>query len=253
MKQFVAKNFQTIVIVGLLVLFFILFNRSCGGGDDKNAARESEFKQLQARYRADSIAHGKERNRWQDSIAHAGLNSDLQVKVIKETEKKLAASQSRINQLTAVIRNADHSPDTTNMILVSADFKDACDSLPNEIDKLNTNIGQLQKDNTDLVDLMNYEIVYRDSLIEASDQQIGNLNNTISHKNSVIDQVLRAAKPRGRLLGGVGLIGNETQFLGGTKINIAYQSKGGKQYQVGGILMKGGVWYEASVLITLIK
>lgn len=250
------KNiFTTERIFWLAVLIFALlfFKRCSDKKSEQLAAIKAQSVALQQKHLQDSISFTAQVARWQDSIRTADINSDLQVKVIKETENKLQASQSRVQQLTNIIR-ADAGPTRADSgILVSAAYKAACDSLPGEIDKQNEVIAQLNKDNEGLVDLMNYEVVYRDSLIETGKEYIDSLRKDYNRQKSLTDQALKAAKPRGRLLGGIGLIGNELNPLSGTKINLAYQSKGGKQYQVGGILMRGGVYYEATVMITLIK
>lgn len=252
MKALVAKHFQTIIIIGLVILVAILFSRSCNGGNGKLDALKEQNKILQAKYDRDSITHAATRARWHDSISNAALNSDLQAKVIKEAEKKLQASQADINRLSAIIK-AKPRPVDSSFVLVAPEYKDACDSMPGRIEAQNLVIASLHENNEGLVDLMNYEIVYRDSLIEADTENRKRIAGFFKQQTAILEDALKAGKPRGRLLGGVGLIGNEINFLSGTKINLAYQSKGGKQYQVGGMIFKGGVYYEASVLITLIK
>lgn len=246
--------FTTERILWLAVLIFaLLFFKRCS--DKKSAqlaAIKAESVALQQKHLQDSISFTEQVARWQDSIRTADINSDLQVKVIKETEKKLQASQSDIKRLTAIIKSKPRPVDSS-FVLVPPEYKDACDSMPGKFDAQNVIIADLKKDNEGLVDLMNYEVVYRDSLIETGKEYIDSLRKDYNRQKSLTDQALKAAKPRGRVLGGIGLIGNELNPLSGTKINLAYQSKGGKQYQVGGILMRGGVYYEATVLIALIK
>lgn len=254
MKQFLSKYWERIVWLSVILAILLVF-KTC---NDKNGqqieAIRTESAKLEQQHKADSIAFAIERSRWQDSIYRADINSDLQVKVIKETEKKLQATQSTISRLTSIIQGERISfVDSSDAVMVSKAYAAACDSLPAEIDKQNMVIGQLQDDNTKLVELMNYEVVYRDSLIEVGKEYIDSLRADYRRQKSLTDQAVKAGKPRGRLLGGIGLIGNEINPLSGTKINLAYQSKKGKQYQVGGLLMKGGVYYEATVLITLIK
>lgn len=251
MKQYLTPS--RLLNVGLILfIILLLFWKPCNKEADKYAALKAENKQLQARYRADSITHAQARARWEDSISNAAVNSDLQVKVIKETEKKLQASQADINRLTAIIKAKPRPVDST-FVLVAPEYKDACDSMPGKIEAQNLVIASLKENNDGLVDLMNYEIVYRDSLIEAEQENVKRISGFFNQQTIVLNNALKAAKPRGRLLGGVGLIGNEINFLSGTKINLAYQSKGGKQYQVGGMIFKGGVYYEATVLVTLLK
>lgn len=250
--KFLSKNASHILWAAVVVFIFLLFKCKSDKKSERLKQIQTEAAQLQIKHKQDSTDFADKEQRWQDSIHKAGINSDLQVRVIVETEKKLQASQHNINRLTAIIRGTSRPVDSS-FVLVSPEFKEACDSLPAEIDKQNVIIGELQQDNTDLVDLMNYEIIYRDSLIEVGNIYRDSLRVDYNRQKGLLNEALKVGKPRGRLLGGVGLIGNELNPLSGTKINIAYQSKGGKQYQVGGILLRGQVYYEAGVLITLIK
>lgn len=255
MKPFLSKYGERIFWICVVAFAFLLLKCQSDKKSERLKQIQTEAAQLQVKHKADSVAFIAKEQRWQDSIYNAGLNSDMQVKVIKETEKKLWESQGKIQQLTAIIRNDQfaHNLDSQYAVMVSPEFKQACDSLPDEIDKQNVVIADLQKNNEDLVDLMNYEIIYRDSLIEAGNTYRDSLRIDYNKQKGLLNEALKVGKPRGRLLGGVGLIGNELNPLSGTKINIAYQSKGGKQYQVGGILLRGQVYYEAGVLITLLR
>lgn len=250
--KFLSKNASHILWAAVVVFIFLLFKCQSDKKSERLKQIEIESAQRDKKHKADSVTFLAKEQRLQDSIHRAGINSDLQVKVIVETEKKLQASQHNINRLTAIIRGTSRPVDSS-FVLVSPEYKEACDSLPAEIDKQNVVIADLQKNNEDLVDLMNYEIILRDSLIEAGNTYRDSLRIDYNKQKGLLNEALKVGKPSGRLLGGVGLIGNELNPLSGTKINIAYQSKGGKQYQLGGILLRGQVYYEAGVLITLLR
>jgi hypothetical protein len=251
MKLTQYLTFKNLLIAGLII-FVLLLLRRCDGANKRLEKIIAANTRLNEQKKQDSLIHLAERARWEDSITHAGINSDLQVKVIQEQDKKLQASQSRISQLTAIIRNSSNNSNgsDSSFVLVSPDYKQACDSLPDEIDKQNTLIADLKESNEGLQELMNYETVYRDSLIEAEQQQVAALNSTIASKDKIIEQ---AMKPRGRFLAGAGLIGNQTTFLSGAKVAFAYQTGGGKQYQGGAMVMNKTLYYEGTILITLFK
>lgn len=248
--QILKKHFITIGLIGFIIFLLV---RGCGGRSGETTERlKAENKRLQEQNKSDQETHARERARWADSIALAGINSELQVKVIQEVEKKLGASQSTIARLASQIRNANTKPDSS-FVLVSPGYKQACDSLPPEIDKLNSVILELQTANTKLWDRMSHEMMVMDSALEVERNHVDRLDITIAAQQALISDAIKAARPRGRLLGGVGLIGNPETLLSGTKINLAYQTKNGKQYQVGGLILKGTAYYEATVLITLFK
>lgn len=229
--KFISTNIERILWITAIVVIILAFKK-CGGGkqDEKIKALQAQSKLLQDQHKTDSLTHAREYARWQDSIAKAAINSDLQVKVIKETEKKLQVSQSSINRLTAIIRNAQ-PPDSINGVLVSRQYKDACDSIPNKIDSQNVVIAQLKDDNESLVDLMNYEVVLRDSALEAGNEHITRLNNSFAVQQRLLNEAIKLGKPRGQFLIGIGIIGNQEQFLGGASGKAAYLTKGGKMYQ----------------------
>lgn len=242
------------LIFGLILFIIILFFwKPCNKPGENVAQLKSENQQLKKEIlRLDdtllSIAkdHLSDINRWQ------GMKDLYEVEK-KEADNNQKLQQRTIDRLAATIRNNTGKPVDSSFVLVSPDFKEACDSLPGEIYKLNQTIAEKDTAINEWTEILSYEVQQRDSTIEALSGQIDKGRELFNKQNKIVEDALKAARPRGRLLGGVGLIGNETNPLGGTKINLAYQSKGGKQYQVGGILMRGGVWYEATVLVTLIK
>jgi hypothetical protein len=250
----IVKHFDRIIWIMLAIVLLLVLKKCDGTNKRLEKAEQAQIKSEAVR-KTDSLEYIAKQSRWQDTIKELAGRRELAEIEKDESDRRLQASQQSINRLTAIIRNESgrQDPEAGGMVAVTTQYKDACDSLPDKIDSQNVVIADLKQDNEDLVDLMNYEIVSRDSLIEVEQEQVGKLNSTIAGKNKIIDDALKAGKPRGRLLGGVGLIGNQLNPLGGTKVNIAYQSKGGKQYSIGGIIMQGGVWYEAGVLITLIK
>lgn len=253
----ITKNFKNIMI-GVLTVFLIIALMKCNGSNKKLQKAMAANAKLDEQKRKDSVDYIQKESRWQDSIHNAAINSDLQVKVIKETEKKLAASQSSVNRLTAIIRNAPTKPDSS-FVLVSPDYKDACDSLPNKIDSQNVVIASLKENNDGLVDLMNYETVYRDSLIEVEQEQVRNLNKTIAGKDKIISETQKAAEPKGMFLIGVGIMGNQDKFLGGGSLKFSYLTKNGKMYQYSPHVLQlpgmpnPAVFHEASLFIRPFK
>lgn len=249
----INQNLKTILALAVVVLLILIFYKPCNKPGEKIEQLKAELKQVEqekkelsnqlifilAKHRTDSAeAAGKEKLAFVEK---------------QEADKKVSQQQKLIDQLVAVVRNTPTKIDTPNAVLVSADFKNACDSLPAEIDKLNTALAEKDTVINQWTDILAYEVQQRDSTIDALKYHISEQDGLFGRYKKVTEDVLKAARPRGRLLGGVGLIGNEINPLSGTKINLAYQSRGGKQYQVGGILMRGSVYYEATVLITLIK
>lgn len=250
---YITDNSKTIMAVTIVLLLILLFWNPCNKPGENVAKLKAENQQLK-----------KEVKKWVDTTLTIVRNhyEDIKrwqgMKDLYEVEKKEADNnqklqQKTIDRLASVIRANTGKPIDSSFVLVSPDYKEACDSLPEEINKLNQVIAQKDTTINEWTDILAYEVQQRDSTIEALTGQIDKGRDLFAQQSKITEAALKAAKPRGRLLGGIGLIGNELNPLSGTKINLAYQSKGGKQYQIGGILMRGGVYYEATVLITLIK
>lgn len=240
---------RAIIGAAIVAVIALLLFKQCG---DEDNSIKAQLQELEQRHAQDSIAYVAERARLQDSIDRAAQERQLQVAVLKEQDKKLAQSETTINRLISIIRNAPTNPDSS-FVLVSKDYKDACDSLTGEIEKAKLIIAKKDTAINGVISLMDYEIRLRDSVIEKDKQYIGELNGTITEQRGLIEAALRAGEQRGRLLGGVGIMGNQIDILYGTSVKLAYQSKKGKQYQVAMHITKPGLYYEMGVLVPIIK
>jgi hypothetical protein len=251
MKSLLLKNIERIIWLTAIIVVILMFKKCNDNKSAELAVIKKQSDSLHAQHLRDSLDRLVSVSRWQDSIYRAGVNSKLQVKVIQEAESKLKRSQGEVRKLLWVIRNS--RPDSGTGVLVSAEYKDACDSLPDKIDSQNVAIAALKDQNDALNELFNYEIIYRDSLIESANEEYIKLNKQYNEQRALFNQAMKVGKPRGKLLGGAGVIGNQINPLSGAKVAIAYQTKGGKQYQVGGVLLGGTVYYEGTVLIQVFK
>lgn len=247
MKVFdlINKYYKPISYAVIGILIYLAFAKPCGRDkqDERYAALQAEAKKLQ-----DSVTNLTTKNQqdhFRDSVQMIEAHKQTLAAQadVKAADKKLTAAQARASQLAAIINNrpADTPTDTT------------CKELAAQIPVLNDQINQYRQQSDEAQELMNYEVILRDSVIEREREYSAGLKAAFNAQATTLKNALDAGRPRGRLLGGVGVIGNELNPLSGTKINLAYQSKGGKQYQAGAMIMSGGVFYEAGVLITLIK
>jgi hypothetical protein len=159
--------------------------------------------------------------------------------------------------LVAVIRSTPEIPDSS-FVLVSPDYKAACDSLPAQIDILNLALADKDSAINEWSDILAYEIQLRDEEIYKEMNYSDSLKADFNRQTALLKQALKTGKPRGRLLGGISILGNENQFLSGAGVVLAYQTRGGKQYQVSPKFIKtpGGnaeLYYEGTVLFTIFK
>lgn len=249
MKVFdlINKYYKPISYAVIGILIYLAFAKPCGRDkqDERYKALQAEAKRLQEKVKQDSINHAADHLRDSLQMMEAHKQTLAAQADVKAADKKLTATQARASQLAAIISNSSNNSnswvDTT------------CKELAAQIPVLNDQINQYRQQSDEAQELMNYEIILRDSVIERERDYSAGLKAAFNAQATTLKNALEVAKPRGRLLGGVGVIGNEINPLAGTKINLAYQSKGGKQYQAGAMIIRGGVFYEAGVLITLIK
>lgn len=251
--KFIATNFKNILLL-LAAVFIILLLHDCKGRKDHTAAIEKANRNLQQKHRQDSIDNENRCIVYEMKVREAQGQRQLKEVEKRETDKKVAIQQKEIDRLVAIVRNSNNnSNNSINSVSVTPEYKRACDSLPTEIDKLNAALVEKDSAINEWSSILAYEVQIRDEEIYWQGNYIDTLREDFNRQTALLRSSLQQGKPRGRLLGGVGLIGNEVNPLSGTKINLAYQSKGGKQYQGGAMIFKGGVYYEATVLITLIK
>lgn len=252
MKQLLTPS--GLLNIGLILFIIILlFWKPCNKDAERvtrltaeNKVIKKELQQKEDTIKSILQKHSRDSAEWKGKEQLAEVEQ-------READTKVKQQQKTIDRLVTVIRENTGKPVDSSFVLVSPEFKEACEDMPRAIAELNKVIAEKDTAINEWTNILAYEVQQRDSTIDALGVQIGKVMELNKRQSKITEDALKAAKPRGRLLGGVGLIGNEVNFVSGTKINLAYQSKGGKQYQVGGMLFKGGVYYEATVLITLIK
>jgi hypothetical protein len=259
-SAFASKHHQKLLwlIIGLAVMFFLM--RSCNGykADQYNALKQQaemlqkqvEQKEQQAKVR-----------RMNDSVAL--LTANLAVVKAKAdviaVNKKLTQSAARINQLAS---NLDYYRSLTvdsSFVKVHPKYIENCDSLQIAAVIQQGEINEARREILETVDLMNYEVVLRDSIIENERNHNAVLLADFNRQSALLKNALNNLKPHGQFLVGVGVMGNEQQLLGGGSLKFAYLSKGGKMYMYSPHTIKlpgmngPQVVHEVSVLLSLFK
>jgi FtsZ-interacting cell division protein ZipA len=236
------------IIIGIAVIVAILvFFGPCGNKkvSQENKVLTAENKQLKEKVRADSVTRATERIAEKSQIAAARHETAEAIADKKAADKKLTDLQRRANQLAALITSSPEIPESS--------IDTACRELAAQVPALNQQVDQYRKEADEAMELLNYEVVLRDSIIEKETEYSTKLKADFNQQSRLLETALKSGKPRGKLLAGAGVIGNQTTFLSGAKIALAYQTKGGKQYQAGGILLNKTIYYEATVMVPLFK
>jgi hypothetical protein len=242
---------RDLIIAGLFVTVILLFFfRGCGGNkDEQMKAIVAENKLLRDKVATDSITRAAERIAEKDQLAEAHEETAKAKADVKAADRTLSATQTRIKQLVAMIKTG--GPFVERVELIPEDS--ACKELAAQVSVLNNDIDRYRTEVDETMELLNYEVLLRDSIIEKETDYSAKLKADFNRQSALLENALTIGRPRGKFLAGAGVIGNQTTFLSGAKVMAAYQTKGGKQYQGGAILMGGTVWYEAGVMVQLFK
>lgn len=253
----INQHWKNFLILALLVLLFITF-KNCKGASDKHNALATAAKSLEAKVKADSIARNEERKAFNREKQETEGRRQLAIVEKTEADQKVHAQQKTIDRLASVIRNTTGKPVDSSFVLVSPDFKKACDSFPNEVAALNLALADKDSAIAEWSDILAYEIQIRDEELFKEMNYSDSLKVDFVRQTQLLKSALKQGKPRGRVLGGISVLGNQNQFLSGAGVVLAYQSKGGKQYQLSPKFIKvpgaeAEVFYEGSVLFTIFK
>lgn len=255
--KFVSKHFKNILLI-LAALFIIFLLKDCRGRKKYNAAIEKANRDLLQKARQDSISNAQAQAEYQARAKDAEGRKLLAETEVQDANRAIGTQQRIIDRLAATIRNTPTDPPAAGIVVTRA-YKDACDSLPAEIDKLNTVLVEKDSAISAWSDILAYEIQIRDEEIYRQMNYIDTLRIDFNRQTQLLRSSLQQGKPRGKLLGGLGVMGNEQKILAGANIKLAYQSRSGKQYQVSahGLQLPGmtgmQVVYEGAVLFTIFK
>lgn len=255
---FITKNFKNIMI-GVLIVFLIIALMRCNGQKNRNQELASAAKSLEQKVKADSIARNEEREAFQAEKKETEGRRQLAEVEKGEADNKVKQQQKTIDRLTGIVRNSVWVANSSeDFVTVTPEYKAACDSLPAEIDKLNVALAVKDSAIKGVIDLYDYEIQIRDEEVFKEMNYSDSLKADFVRQSQLLKSALNQGKPRGRLLGGISILGNQNQFLSGAGVVLAYQTKGGKQYQVSPKFIKvpgaeAEVYYEGTVLFTIFK
>jgi hypothetical protein len=254
----INRHWKNFTIIILLVFLFILFRQCKGSNDQTKLLQEQLAANKKERAQVDRSLDSIFKKHKADSATWAG-EKQLAAIETKEADIKVSQQQKTIDRLADIVRRSTNiSNNSTNSVLVSPEYKNACDSLPAEIDKLNIALAEKDTAIKEWTNILSYEVQERDSTIGALRFEINKAKRLYDGLEQIAETAIARGKPRGRLLGGISVLGNEKQFLSGAGVILAYQSKGGKQYQLSPKFIKvpGGTaeaFYEAGVLMTIFK
>lgn len=255
---FIAKYWSQILLAAvLLFLFFAL--KDCKGRKDQYAAIQQAHNELQAKVRQDSINNARAHEQYEAKARDAKGLRQLAEREKTDADNKVATQQRTIDRLTAVIRNSSNNSNSSDLVQVTPTYKSACDSLPTKIDKLNAALVEKDSAINEWSDILGYEIQIRDEEIYRQMNYTDSLRADFNRQTALLKSAISQGKPRGRLLGGIGIMGNEQKILAGANIKLAYQTKTGKQYQISahGLQLPGmnsvQVVYEGAVLFSILK
>lgn len=255
------KYTREILITGLVIFVVLLFVKPCGREKllAENRYLKEQSKSLEAKVKADSIARNEERKAFVREKQETEGRRQLAIVEKTEADKKVQSQRKDIDRLIAAIRNNSGKPvDTADMVIVSKKYKTACDSVPDKFQMYERALQDKDSAIAEWSDILAYEIQIRDEELFKEMNYSDSLKVNFVRQTQLLKSALKQGKPRGRVLGGISVLGNQNQFLSGAGVVLAYQTKGGKQYQLSPKFIKvpgaeAEVFYEGSVLFTIFK
>lgn len=260
-EQFVNKHYAKVfwMFAGALLIFILM--RQCHDKRQLDAFRkmEAQARSLEAKVKADSIARNEERKAFVREKQETEGRRQLAIVEKTEADQKVHAQQKTIDRLASVIRNTTGKPVDSSFVLVSPDFKIACDSFPNEVAALNLALADKDSAIAEWSDILAYEIQIRDEELFKEMNYSDSLKVDFVRQTALLKSALKQGKPRGQFLTGVGIMGNLDQFLGGASFKAAYLTKSGKMYQYSPHVLKllgmpsAKLYHELSVLFNPFK
>lgn len=255
---FINKHWKNFLVV-VLLLFIFLTLKQCRSEQSRHQALATAARNLEQKVKRDSAERALERMQFEDYKKDAEGKRQLAEAEKGEADKKVKDQQRTIDRLSGIVRNSVWATNSTDpFAVVSPQYKAACDSLPAEIDKMTAALADKDTAINGMLDLYNYEIQIRDEEIYKEMQYSDSLRQDFNRQTALLKSALKQGKPRGKLLGGISVLGNQTNFLSGAGVVLAYQSKGGKQYQLSPKFIKtplgqAELYYEGTVLFTLFR
>lgn len=249
----IAITPERVTILGLILFIIILFFwKPCNKDAEQVAQLKAENKEVkkELKQKEDTInailaKHSRDSAEWKGKEQLAFIER-------QEADVKFKQQQKTIDRLVTVIRVNTGRPIDSSFVLVSPEFKEACEDMPRAIEELNKVIAEKDTAISEWTNILAYEVQQRDSTIEALGVQIGRVMELNERQNKIAEDALKAAKRRGMFLVGAGNL-----FLPGDTFNphiaAAYQNKDGKQFQGKVGIVNGKQYYEGTALIPLFR
>jgi len=251
---FITQNQKPILWLIIAVLLYILFAKPCSrDNSDKLKALAAENKALTEKVKRDSAYRVGERKGEQVERDEAERKTAAAVAEKILADRKLSETQGTVRRLVHDLAIYRNEPIDSLSTKVNKKFVESCDSLALVAVEQSQQIDLYRKETDEAMELMNYEILLRDSALEKEVGYSDSLRADFNRQSTLLKSALQAGRPKGKLLAGAGVIGNEKTFLAGGKVMLAYQSKGGKQYQAEAMIVRGEVYYGAGVMVQLFR
>lgn len=214
-------------------LIYILFMTVCNGngssGHDLTLLNDS----LLNKVKQDSIKRKRDSALMQARVIELQKLVNDQKQKVTNTEIRLYQSQGTINRLADQLIEAKKLPFDSSFVYVAPSYVDACDSIGVEAKKQGDLLKEAKNNYADLIDLMNYEVVLRDSMIEIERNNLLALRSDFNAQTHFFELAVKAGKKRTKVYGGISALGNPNQPLKGGDIDFTLFDKKGNGFLLG--------------------
>lgn len=248
-------DIKNLLIIGLIIFLIVLVIKPCGKEKALSQYRELKHERDSLKNVIAGIQKSSADQRKTDSanLSEANKKAEAAASKTRAAESRLSVTQGKLNDLVARHNALSNQPVDSSFVSVPVGYKENCEEMAAFIPGLQAEINTYKETVAESEKLLQYEKQVSNDALEGEKKRFDSLMSAAKAQSATLDKAISAAKPRGRFLAGAGILGNQTQFISGAKIALAYQTRGGKQYQAGAAVIHKEIVYEGTVLITLFK
>ena len=220
------------------ILAFILFNRGCG----KESVEElKEYKRMN-KLLSDSLSKSQERE------ADAAQTAIQFRDSIEEKESIILILKSKVSSDLSTINSLANKVKALSKTVPVTDYSKACDSLADNNKALMADLEYMWSE-------ASMYARYADSIQDAMNNQIGELNSQIDACKKTLDygvkEVIPTVKRRLELYAGASLLGQQTKPFGGGEASLSLLNRRGQIWEVGYGNAYGNMYYRAGAKFRL--
>jgi hypothetical protein len=219
-------------IFALILFIAVLYLQLCRTKSAGDVVPKSDYEALKKK--TDDTVHYFNELLMADS-AHMENATALAIQAnekAEQSEAKLTESQSLVQRLNNKIMAAKKEKPDSAFIAVSPNYIDGCDSLQLASEYQDRQIDTYKQEKKELIQAKQAEIATRDKTIKDQKQFNAALQKQLDTCQLKVKEKEEPIKKKAEFYGGVGMLGNKTNPIGGGEVGFALKTKKDKIYEI---------------------